>query len=78
MGLPAEAKAAPTGAAIHSGTRHDVMCLEVRAFCETGSPDRFISKAKARTVSGRNARFEAAWGGRALNGNGSVLVFCEE
>ena len=46
----------PTGSAIQSGTGHDEKCFEVLDFLEAVLPPNGLTfKAKARTVSGRDA-----------------------
>ena len=52
------------------------MYFKVLAFLE---PNRLTSKAKAKIISGGDdaVTSEAAWCRHALNGNGSVLAFCE-
>ena len=54
MAIPVVAQAAPTRAAIQSGTGHNVMYFKALAFCEADLPNALTSKAKARIVSGRN------------------------
>ena len=75
MGSLAGAQAAPTRSAIQPGTGHDVMSFKAQASWEAVLPTTLTSKAKPRTVSGRDdallGYFEAAWCSCALNGNGS-------
>ena len=54
MAIPAGAQAAPTRAAIQSGAGHNVMYFKALAFCEADLPNTLTSKAKARTLSGRD------------------------
>ena len=54
MAIPAGAQAAPTRAAIQSGTGHNVMYFKALAFCEADLPNTLTSTAKARTLSGRD------------------------
>ena len=54
MAIPARAQAALTRATIQWGTWHDVMYLNVLAFCEAVLPNRLTSKTKARITSGRD------------------------
>ena len=54
MAMPAGALAAPTRAAIQSGTGHNVMYFKALALCEADLPNTLTSKANARTVSGRD------------------------
>ena len=51
MDIPAGAQAAPTRAAMKSGTRHNVMYFQALAFCKAVLPNTLTSKAKARIVS---------------------------
>ena len=75
------AQAAPMRATIQSGTGHDVIYFEALAFWEAALPNR----ATPRPEQGPSAvvmtrcwvTSEAVWHSRTLNGNGSVLAFCE-
>ena len=82
MAIPAGAQAAPTRAAIHSGTGHNVMYFKALAFCEADLPNTLTSTAKARNVSGLDDALLGYLRGcvaqpRSQWYNGSVLAFCE-
>ena len=83
MAIPPKSPTTPTRAAIHPGTGHNVVYFKALAFCETDLPNTLTSKAKARiepsavAMTRCSVTSEAVWRSRALNGNGSVLAFCE-